>query len=516
MSQFKDIAIEGTVYFWFAANLTTGAAGDGATPLFDVRLAGAAADAAPVLSGTPTLLTHANYTDGLHEIAVAATSGNGFAAGNEYAVFCTLTISSVNPAGFVGSFKLVASGDTLHSAAARIMDITDASRIKADLDTIKAQAVTCGAGVTVGVYVGGTGAAALEATAQEILTDTGTTLDGKLNTIDDFLDTEVAAILADTNELQTDWVNGGRLDLLIDAVKTKTDALPASPAAAGDIPSASAIADQVWDEALAGHLGAGSTGEALNAAGAAGDPWTTQLPGAYGAGSAGKIIGDNVNAPIATVDTVVDAIKAKTDNLPADPADQSAVEAAITAATSPLATAAALTVVDDFLDTEIAAIKAKTDNLPTDPADQSAVEAAITAATSPLATAAALAVVDDFLDTEIAAIKAKTDNLPASPAAVGSAMTLADGAITAAVLATGAIDADALAADAVDEILDEVVEGTVTVRQALRLFLSVLAGKSTGGGTVTLAFRDNADTKARVTATVDENGNRTAVALDPT
>ena len=29
--------------------------------------------------------------------------------------------------------------------------------------------------------------------------------------IDDFLDTEIAAILADTNELQTDWVNGGRL-----------------------------------------------------------------------------------------------------------------------------------------------------------------------------------------------------------------------------------------------------------------------------------------------------------------
>jgi hypothetical protein len=47
-----------------------------------------------------------------------------------------------------------------------------------------------------------------------------------LTTIDDFLDTEIAAILADTNELQTDWVNGGRLDLLIDAIKAKTDNLP--------------------------------------------------------------------------------------------------------------------------------------------------------------------------------------------------------------------------------------------------------------------------------------------------
>lgn len=123
-----------------------------------------------------------------------------------------------------------------------------------------------------------------------------------LTTVDDFLDTEVAAILA-------------AVDTEVAAIKAKTDNLPAAPAATGDIPTAAAVADAVWDEILAGHLGVGSTGEALNAAGAAGDPWTTALPGAYGAGSAGFIIGTNVNAPIGTVDTVVDAIKAKTDSL---------------------------------------------------------------------------------------------------------------------------------------------------------------------------------------------------------
>lgn len=41
--------------------------------------------------------------------------------------------------------------------------------------------------------------------------------------------------------------------------------------------------------------------------------------------------------------------------------------------------AALITTVDDFLDTEIAAIKAKTDNLPSDPADESALEALIDA-----------------------------------------------------------------------------------------------------------------------------------------
>lgn len=39
------------------------------------------------------------------------------------------------------------------------------------------------------------------------------------------LDLIVDATLADTNELQTDWVNGGRLDLLIDGIKAKTDSL---------------------------------------------------------------------------------------------------------------------------------------------------------------------------------------------------------------------------------------------------------------------------------------------------
>lgn len=46
-----------------------------------------------------------------------------------------------------------------------------------------------------------------------------------LATVAGYLDTEIAAILADTNELQTDLADGGRLDLLIDAIKAKTDPL---------------------------------------------------------------------------------------------------------------------------------------------------------------------------------------------------------------------------------------------------------------------------------------------------
>ena len=106
MSGHQTATIEDTVYFWFAANDTSGSGADGATPLFDVREAGAAAGAIPLVSGTPTLLSHANYPAGCHEIAVAATVANGFAADDTFAVFCTLLVDSQNPSGFVGSCTL--------------------------------------------------------------------------------------------------------------------------------------------------------------------------------------------------------------------------------------------------------------------------------------------------------------------------------------------------------------------------------------------------------------------------
>lgn len=96
----------------------------------------------------------------------------------------------------------------------------------------------------------------------------------------------------------------------------------------------------------------------------------------------------------------------------------------------------------------------------------------------------------------ITAIKAKTDNLPASPAATGDQMALTESAI--------------------DNIFDEAYEGAETLRQLLRLLRAPLLGKSTGGGTGTRTFRNAADTKARVTATVDANGNRTSVTVDAT
>lgn len=75
----------------------------------------------------------------------------------------------------------------------------------------------------------------------------------------------------------------------IDAAAIATGAIDADALASDAVAE---IADGVWDELIAGHLGAGSTGAALNAAGSAGDPWTTLIPGAYGAGTAGHRLGN--------------------------------------------------------------------------------------------------------------------------------------------------------------------------------------------------------------------------------
>lgn len=246
-------------------------------------------------------------------------------------------------------------------------------------------------------------------------------------------------------------------------------------------------------------------------------------------------------ANLATVDTVVDAIKAKTDNLPSDPADQSLI---IAATNTILADTNAIKVVTDKLDDtleddggtyrftanaleqgpsggggvvadwtsdERAAIRSilgipASGTTPDDPTagildtirDSVATRASQTSVddlptNAELSTA--LGTADDAVLTQVALVKAKTDLIPAAPAAVGDVPSAASNA--AAVLAA-------------------TVEGSVTVVQSLRLANAVLGGKASGLETTSAAYRDLADTKTRITATVDEDGNRSAVTRDLT
>jgi hypothetical protein len=73
-----------------------------------------------------------------------------------------------------------------------------------------------------------------------------------------------------------------------------------------------------------------------------------------------------------------------------------------------------------------------------------------------------------------------------------------------------------LSATGVDDVLDEVVEGSYTFRQFLRLFAAALGGELSGAATTTIVIRNASDSKTVITATVDSDGNRSAMSLDLT
>lgn len=131
-----------------------------------------------------------------------------------------------------------------------------------------------------------------------------------------------------------------------------------------------------------------------------------------------------------------------------------------------------------------------------------------------LATAANLATVDTVVDTIVALIGTPAADLAADIAAIK--------AETAATLADTGTDGVALSASTRNAIatalldLTDGVETGETLRQALRLIRAVAVGKAAGLGTTTATFRDKADTKNRITATVDVDGNRSAVTTDAT
>jgi predicted RNA-binding protein with TRAM domain len=94
--------------------------------------------------------------------------------------------------------------------------------------------------------------------------------------------------------------------------------------------------------------------------------------------------------------------------------------------------------------------------------------------------------------------------------AIGDTARTSDVKSDTAAVPTAAANADALLDRAAG------VETGLTPRQALRLATAALAGKISGAGTATVTIRNTADTKDRITATVDANGNRSAITVDLT
>lgn len=188
---------------------------------------------------------------------------------------------------------------------------------------------------------------------------------------------------------------------------------------------------------------------------------------------------------IDTVDNVVDAILVDTGTtLPGilgTPVDTIAADIAAIEAGGGLdaeGVRAAIGLASANLDTQLEAIDSNVDAILVD-----------TGTTLP----GTLVTIASYIDTEVAAIKAKTDNLPASPAATGDIPTTEQ--IATALLAAGDVDG-------------------FTIEQTLKLCLAALAGKLSGANGTTITIKAADDSKERIVATVDSNGNRSSITLD--
>lgn len=168
-----------------------------------------------------------------------------------------------------------------------------------------------------------------------------------LDAVDNFVDTEVAAILA-------------AVDTEVAAIKAKTDNLPASPAAVGSAMTLTAAYDKAKDDVL------------------------TPLATVDGVVDAIKVQTDKIPATPASsgeYTTNIGAIKAKTDNLPLSPASSGEYTSALTAIQNDLdnPNQYKADVSNLALQATSLAIKGQTDKIPAAPAQTGEYNAALTA-----------------------------------------------------------------------------------------------------------------------------------------
>lgn len=97
---------------------------------------------------------------------------------------------------------------------------------------------------------------------------------------------------------------------------------------------------------------------------------------------------------------------------------------------------------------------------------------------------------------------------------VSAALPEAVGSLSADIVVTGTALSTANVAAAILDAVNAIETG-VTLRQATRLILAAAAGKVSGAAGTTVTIRNAvADDTDRIVATVDSNGNRTAITTD--
>lgn len=251
----------------------------------------------------------------------------------------------------------------------------------------------------------------------------------------------------------------------------------------------------------------------------------------------GAPAGASVSADIAAVKVDTAAIKAKTDNLPSDPADESLVIAATDAIMTRLGSPAGASVSADIAALPTAAENADAvweeaiaDHDGTSGSTAEALSNAGAAGTPPTAADIADAVWEEPIGDHSGTSGSTAEQLAAAGAAGDPWATPLPGSYSAG--QAGKIVGDALDATVssratpsdvptanqnADALLDRAnaIETGLTLRGAQRLQAAALAGKASGLNSTTAVYRNAvADSKDRITATVTADGNRTAVSTD--
>lgn len=336
-----------------------------------------------------------------------------------------------------------------------------------------------------------------------ILVDTGTDIPAS-----------IALVQADTDNIQTRIpaaLISGRIDATVGAMQT-------------DTLTASALASSAVTEIQTGL----ATSTALSAVASN----VTDILADTGTDIPASITAMQADVSAILVDTGTDipaalaAINADTDNiqtrLPAalvggrmdslvgsmatDVITATSVSAgAVTKIQNGLATSTALAVVDGIVDDILV------DTGTTIPAQISGLNN-LSQAQAQVAAAAALTAYDPPTYTEMAAAFAALNNLSPAQAQAAAAAALAayDPPTNTEMLAAFAALNDISVADINTGIS---VDG-YTMQEALRIALSVLAGRLSGANTNTETFRNLTNTKNRVVATVETDGDRTNIVID--
>jgi hypothetical protein len=129
-----------------------------------------------------------------------------------------------------------------------------------------------------------------------------------------------------------------------------------------------------------------------------------------------------------------------------------------------------------------------------------------------------LAQAETNCDLFLLAAKSTTADIQIEPViAYTTAMTTTRAAYLDALISSRAAPEDemALTDAAIDAILDEVVEGSLTMRQLVRLIAAAELGKTSGMAEKLPVFKAADGNTTRIEGVLDEDNNRTSVTLTP-